>query len=91
MITCEDAARLLSESLDGKLSFRKRIALRMHLLMCKLCPRFWRQLLLLKDAAHRYGEEKEREVLSPSDRLSLGARERIKQALKTHSESKSNP
>jgi len=91
MITCEEATRLMSESLDRKLPIGKRIGLRMHLLMCRLCPRFWRQMLLLRNAANQYREEKEREVLSPSDRLSLEAKEKIKQALKTHSESKSNP
>jgi len=91
MITCEEATRLISESLDRKLPLGRRIGLRIHLLMCKLCPRFLRQMLLLRNAAYQYREEKEKEALSPSDRLSLGAKEKIKQALKTHSVSKSSP
>jgi len=57
MITCEEAARLISDSLDRKLPLRQRVALRMHLLMCKFCPTFRQQLILLRDAASRYREE----------------------------------
>jgi hypothetical protein len=81
MITCEEAARLMSESLDRKLPLRLRMALRMHLLMCKLCPRFWRQLQFLRNATGRFVKEAETEVLFPFESLSMDARERIKRAV----------
>jgi len=76
MMTCEQAARLLSDSLDRPLPLRQRIPLRMHLFMCKFCPRFLRQLLLLREAAKRYTEEGEGKFSLPID-----ARERIKRLL----------
>ena len=76
MMTCEEAARLISESLDQPIPLRQRIALRMHLLMCKLCPRFLRQLLFLREAAKRYTEEGEGEFP-----LTAEARERIMRSL----------
>jgi hypothetical protein len=81
MITCEEAARLMSESLDRKLPLGQRMALRMHLLMCKLCPRFWRQLQFLRNATGRFVKEAEREVPFPFESLSTDAQERIKRAV----------
>ena len=71
MITCEEAARLISDSLDQKLPLRLRIALRMHLLMCRICPRFSRQLIFLRDAVNQYREEMEKEISFVSDALSM--------------------
>jgi hypothetical protein len=81
MITCQEAARLMSESLDQKLPLRQRMALRMHLLMCKLCPRFWCQLLFLRNATGRFVKEPDRDVPFPSESLSMDARERIERAV----------
>lgn len=75
MMTCEEAARLISESLDQPLPLRKRMGLKLHLLMCKLCPQFLRHLLFLSEAAKRETGEEEGE---PS--LSPGAREKIKRS-----------
>lgn len=80
MITCEEATRLMSQSLDRKLPLRQRIALRSHLLMCKLCPGFLRQMRFLKTAAARH----ERAVESDephSHSLSPEAKEGIEKAL----------
>lgn len=85
MMTCEEASRLMSESLDRKLPLGKRIALRIHLLMCKLCPRFLQQMLFLKEASDHYKEEIEED---PSYSLSTNARERIKSLLATDPEKK---
>lgn len=85
MITCEEAARLISESLDRRLPLGRRISLRIHLLMCKLCPRFLRQMLLLKKASDHYKKEIEEDS---SYSLSINARERIKSLLATDSEKK---
>ena len=85
MITCEEASRLISESLDRKLPMGRRIALRIHLLMCKLCPRFLQQMLFLKEASDHYKEEIEEDS---SYSLSINAREKIKSLLATDPEMK---
>lgn len=48
MITCEEASRLISESMDHKPSLWERINLKMHLMLCKVCPTYMRQLHLLR-------------------------------------------
>jgi hypothetical protein len=91
MLSCKEAAAMVSESLDRKLPLGQRIALRMHLLFCRFCRRFSRQVLFLRGTADRVRGEKEGEEPPVSDSLSAEAKEKIEQALKTHSESKSNP
>jgi len=36
-LTCRDSVRLLSEGRDRRLPWRTRIALRLHMLACKMC------------------------------------------------------
>ncbi len=40
MLSCRDATRLISRSLDEPIGRRKRWALRLHLLFCYWCRRF---------------------------------------------------
>lgn len=56
MLTCKEATRLVSESLDRELSFRQRFGLRVHLLLCHFCRRYKRQLLFLQSLMQTYGE-----------------------------------
>ena len=91
MLSCKEAAALVSESLDRKLPLAQRIALRMHLFFCRFCRRFSRQVLFLRGAANRVREEKEGEKPPISDSLSMDAKEKIGHALKTHLKSGLNP
>ena len=87
MISCEDASRLLSESLDSPLPFRRRMVLRMHLLMCYLCRRAARQGRaiheLIRGLAANTGMNGE-DPAGLGD-LSPEARERIGKALREQS------
>jgi hypothetical protein len=86
MLTCKEAAQLLSDSLDRKLPLSQRISLRIHLLMCKLCPRFQKQLQFLKDSLNQYQREAGAENLFIAVSLSEDARGRIRRALAGGSE-----
>ena len=55
MLSCKDVTRLISESMDTSLPIGKRIGMRLHLLMCKFCSRYERQLLLIRDRPERRG------------------------------------
>lgn len=50
MISCRETSALVSKSLDERLSWRERIAVRLHLAMCSACRAFERQMLLLRSA-----------------------------------------
>ncbi len=43
MYTCREVVRTLSDFLEKRMPFRDRLRLRMHLWMCPLCSRYFRQ------------------------------------------------
>jgi len=45
-----DVARLVSDGMDHRLSWRQRLTIRMHVTLCALCRRYERQLHLLRKA-----------------------------------------
>jgi hypothetical protein len=81
--SCRDASRLQSEALDQEISFSKRLGLRLHLLICKWCRRYGKQIRFLRDAAHDHPENLSEAV---PQQLSPEARERIKRRLREGSE-----
>ncbi len=52
--TCKEAAALMLAREDRALALADRIALRLHLAACKACPKFERQLLLMRAALGRW-------------------------------------
>jgi hypothetical protein len=80
---CRQVSRLQSEALDHKLPILQRIGLRIHLLLCKWCRRYGKQIRFLRDAAHEHPDE----LAEPArQKLPDAARERIKQGLSAEEE-----
>jgi hypothetical protein len=52
--TCKEAAALMVAREDRALSLPDRMALRLHLLACKACPRFERQMLSMQNSLKRW-------------------------------------
>lgn len=44
IVTCKETSLLASRALDERLPFADRLAMRMHLAICKNCARFSQQL-----------------------------------------------
>ncbi len=82
MFSCKQATERMSTSLDGELSLYRRLALRLHLMMCKFCSRCWQQMLFLRKAMHTCSERSEEIDFMPEHSLSSEACERIKNTLK---------
>src|SRR5258708_39433541 len=80
---CKTATRLQTEALDGKLPLRQRFGLRVHLLLCKWCRRYGKQITFLRNAAHGHPDEMAEPV---PQKLSGEARERIRQKLRANRE-----
>ncbi len=81
MLTCREVTRLVSESMDSSLPWRKRIGIRLHFMMCISCTRYHRQLLLIRELIRNYLSEEE-SATDVRDKLSPESRQRMKQALK---------
>lgn len=52
--TCKEAAALMVAREDRKLPLADQWALRVHLVVCKTCPRFERQMLLLRNSMKQW-------------------------------------
>ena len=81
MLSCEQTSEVLSRGLDQHLPFSQRIAVRIHLLMCRACAQYERQLHFIRRATRRLSQGMEHgdQAATP---LSPEARERINNALK---------
>ena len=80
MLTCKQTARLVSMSYDKRLSWRERLAVRLHLLVCDACRNFARQMRFLREVTRRFAREQPE--IDRRVRLSPEALERITRALK---------
>lgn len=80
MLSCKEATQLFSEGLDRELSFWQQMNLRFHVLMCRACARYTRQVQALDVAVseHYRGDPS---VQKP-ERLADNALNRIKAALR---------
>lgn len=53
MLTCKQAAELLSQEMDRPLGHMERFSLRLHLMICSACTNYRRQLAVLRSACRR--------------------------------------
>lgn len=85
MLNCEETSKLVSQGLDRKLPWRKRMAVRFHLLMCFACSAYKRQLTGLESAIRKVcgGRRDSAKVADESLHLSDEARQRIVDRMKT--------
>ena len=74
-LNCREAARLVSEGMDRRLSLLERIGLRLHLLICTACRQWRRQTTMIRRALRHVRREAE------AERLSEPARKRIREAI----------
>ncbi|TSA15302.1 MAG: zf-HC2 domain-containing protein [Betaproteobacteria bacterium] len=61
MYSCEQAARLSSMAMEQPLTSSERMLLSLHLMMCKGCGNFNRQIEFLRRAARKVPEVLEQE------------------------------
>ena len=74
MLSCKEVSRLVSESLDRKRPFWKRVSVWIHLSLCRLCRGFRNDLLKLRDTARQYANDIKMDASEPNSALSEEAR-----------------
>ena len=82
MLSCRNVTQLISESMDTSLPIGKRIGMRLHLLMCKFCSRYERQLLLIRETVRRFAATEGKPGELSEETLSEEAKERIRKSLR---------
>lgn len=61
MLNCKQACSLYSESLDRKLTVTERANLCLHLVLCRHCRRYRKQLLFIRKNIGSWQQDKEKE------------------------------
>ena len=80
---CREASRLQSEALDHPLPLAQRFGLRVHLLLCKWCRRYGKQIRFLRQAVHEHPDEVNQ---AAPQTLSPEARDRLQRSLRNEPE-----
>jgi hypothetical protein len=78
-LTCQDTSPLISEMMDHKVSFIKRLKLKIHLSLCKVCLYYKEQLELIRDLSKNLGREDF--PASKDEALPEESRQKIKQMI----------
>ena len=86
MSRCKDITKLISDSLERKLSWWQRIDLRAHLILCGICRRFQANVLVLRQLAKSKLALSEKNYdASEKPKLSVEAKTRIRNAIRQQS------
>jgi hypothetical protein len=84
MLNCRDTAKLASEAMDRTLPLMRRISVKIHLMMCKFCRRYLRQVRFIREILQLAPEEMKDAPESTAIRLSSDARVRIREAMRNY-------
>ena len=75
MLSCRDVTNLISQSFDRDLPFLIRIELRIHLLMCRFCREYFKQLRIIRNIIKNFNDRIEsNENLKLSDEIKIKIR-----------------
>lgn len=75
---CEDITRLISKSLDTRLTFREKWQVRIHIIGCKLCHMYQKQLMAMDRMFRKSAEIFKKDQGSSGEGLSKEAYHKIK-------------
>ncbi len=81
MFRCRDVSAKVSLSMDTSLPLLERMAIRFHLMMCRYCGRFRRQLIMLRAVCRQVDTDPMPEGDSPG--LSQEAKARLREKLRS--------
>ena len=83
LTSCKQAARLVSVSFERKLAWREWLTMRLHLMMCKTCTFYGRQIRALRMIFRRHEEILSNTAASSGEKLTEQAKQRIKDSLRS--------
>ena len=75
--SCKQAARLVSISVERKLTIRECLSMRLHLWMCKTCTRYRNQITALRHIFIRHSEALENTPASTEEYLDQNVKDKI--------------
>lgn len=81
MLNCREISRLVSEEVDRDLPLMRRMSIRLHLMMCKFCRRYFAQIRFMRGVLKLAGDEMKDGAETTSIKLPDSAKERIRQSM----------
>ncbi|GLH18368.1 anti-sigma factor family protein [Pseudomonas atacamensis] len=75
MLTCKEQVARSSDYLDGQLSFRETLMVRHHLLFCRNCRRFMRQMRVMQATLKALPDKPDENVDALAERLAAQRRD----------------
>jgi hypothetical protein len=81
MFNCKEVTRRVSDSMDRRLPLLERMAIRIHLMMCRYCTRYKKQLAIMRQCLKELATREEGPA--PDCRLSQDVKNRMKAAIRT--------
>jgi len=82
--TCKQTVKVISESMERRLSLGEQITVKLHLWICLWCVWYLEQLQLMRDTIRSKASEEPNLESSSLPPLSAEARERMKLSLSQH-------
>ncbi|MBF0331301.1 MAG: zf-HC2 domain-containing protein [Candidatus Omnitrophica bacterium] len=82
--SCKQAARLVSISFERKLTWREYTTMRIHLMMCKTCTFYGRQIKALRAIFTRHEEVLNNTPCTCDEQLAADAKQRMKDIIQQH-------
>ena len=81
-LTCEDTSPLISEMMDHRVSFSKRLQIKIHLAMCAVCRYYKQQLAVIRNLSRNLGREDF--PLNTNETLPSESKEKIKKLIEAN-------
>jgi hypothetical protein len=57
ILSCKEVTRLVSQGMDRRLPFGRRVSLRVHFAICQGCTNFSKQMAFLRSAVRELGSK----------------------------------
>lgn len=77
MLTCKEVSQLCASDAVHEAPWSRRVAVRLHLLMCRHCSRYVRELRAIGEAARRLVAQRTSDDAA-AERLRLGAMDALR-------------
>ena len=81
MLSCRDVSRLVSDAMEQQLPLGQRMALRVHLWMCKACAAYEQQIVALRRLTRGYAEHSAREQRDGVPAMPPQTRQRLRDTI----------
>jgi hypothetical protein len=59
ILSCKEVSRLVSQGMDRRLSFGRRVSLRVHFAICEGCTNFSKQVQFLRESLNKLADHQQ--------------------------------